>query len=88
MSENWKNARAEAEMREFDKENMAKAAQKRKEQELHGKWTVEVTTNGENAKQLMEKVIDEFVTLSNESSLNLSIEFHPVIEPNKNTDDN
>ena len=88
MSENWKNARAEAEMREFDKENMAKAAQKRKEQELNGKWTVEVTTSGENAKQLMEKVIDEFVKLTNESSPNLSIEFHPIIETNKNTDDN
>jgi len=37
MSE-WKKDRAEAAMREFDKENMTKAAQKRKEKELAEKW--------------------------------------------------
>jgi len=83
MSKEWKNARAEAEMRKFDKENMAKAAQKRREEEIHGKWTVDVTTSGENAKELMEKIVGDFLILMNVDSPNISIEFHPVIEPNK-----
>jgi len=82
MSE-WKKDRAEAAMREFDKENMAKAAQKRREEEIHGKWTVDVTTSGENAKELMEKIVGDFLILMNVDSPNISIEFHPVIEPNK-----
>jgi hypothetical protein len=88
MTEEWKNARAEAEMREFDKENMTKAAQKRKEQELHGKWTIDLTTSGENARELMEKFIDELVLLTKQNSLNFSIQIDPVIEPNKTTDNN
>ena len=79
----WKKNRAEAAMREFDKENMAKAAKKRREQEIHGKWTVDVTTSGENAKELMEKIVGDFLILMNVDSPNISIEFHPVIEPNK-----
>lgn len=83
MSENWKNARAEAEMRENDKRIMAEAAQKKRAQELHGKWTVEVTTTGENAKELMSRIVDEFLLLSAEKSPNIKINFEPVIETTK-----
>jgi hypothetical protein len=83
MSEEWKNARAEAEMREYDKKMMAEAAQKRREQEIHGKWTIDVTTSGENARELMEKFVDELVLLTKQNSLNFSIQINPVIEPNK-----
>jgi len=86
MSENWKNNRAEASMREFDKENMAKAAEKRKNQELRGKWTVDVTTKGEHSEKLMDSVVNEFVALTNGKTANLSVDFHPVIEPT-NIDD-
>jgi len=36
----------------------------------------------------MEKIVGDFLILMNVDSPNISIEFHPVIETNKNTDDN
>lgn len=52
MSEDWKNDRAEAEMRRHEEEMMKKLNPKKIE--ITRTWTVTATASGENAQALMD----------------------------------
>ena len=67
MSDDWKNDRAEASMREEEAKNMAKAAAEFKaKQKVTGEWVVSVTATGEKAKETVNEFIDALMKLQKE----------------------
>jgi hypothetical protein len=67
MSDDWKNDRAEASMREEEAKNMAKAAAEFKaNQKVTGEWSVTITATGENAKQTINEFIQALMKLEKE----------------------
>jgi 2'-5' RNA ligase len=67
MSDDWKNDRAEASMREQEAKNMAKAsAEFKAKQTITGEWEITLKAHGENAKQTVKEFIDALAKLQKE----------------------
>ena len=57
---NWKNQRAEAEMRKHEAE-MMKNLNQEKDKSITKEWKVTVTAKGKNAKELLDKFESEII---------------------------
>lgn len=67
MSEDWKNDRAEASMREHEIKKMTKIAEELKSnKKIDGEWVITLSTNGEKAKEITEEFIDALIKLQKE----------------------
>jgi hypothetical protein len=66
MSEDWKNDRAEAAMREGT-EAIRKAAEEKAKQEadkeIHGEWKITVVIKGSERREILQDLINELVIL-------------------------
>lgn len=81
MSEDWKNDRAEAEMRKHEAEMMKKLHPKQKK--ITKTWTVTATAVGESAESLMSEFESGLVALDSNANKTNGIEVAVMSETNE-----
>jgi acetyl-CoA carboxylase alpha subunit len=86
MSEDWKNERAEASMREGT-ESIRKAAEEKAKQEeqiktMVGNWEITVHATGPKRTEIMNELIADLVKLEKEyTGDDVTISIDPIIKP-------
>lgn len=85
MSEDWKNDRAEAEMRKHEAETMKRLNPK--QEKITKTWTVTATTVGDNAESLMSEFEKTLVNLDSNVNRAESIDVTVMPEANEEGDE-
>ncbi|MEK6828906.1 MAG: hypothetical protein AABY15_02185 [Nanoarchaeota archaeon] len=85
--EDWKNDRAEGEMRQHEAKMMEESRKKfASEKKVVGNWKITVKGNSNSTKEDLEKVVDELIEFTkklNVVSPNIEASIDPVIEEEK-----
>ena len=82
--EDWKNGRAEAEMRQHEARMMEESRKKAAlEMKVVGNWKITVKGNKNSTKEDLEKIVSELIVFAeklNAVSPNLEASIDPIIE--------
>lgn len=85
MSEDWKNERAEAAMREGTEAIRKAAEEKAKEEEnktMVGNWEITVNAKGVNRNKIISEFISDLIKLEREyTGDDVTISVDPIIKP-------
>jgi hypothetical protein len=87
MSEEWKNSRMEADIRQHEAEMLQAAAERLKKQTITGEWKINITAKGAKASEIINEFVTALMKLEKEfTGDDVTTEVDPITKQTKNDD--